>query len=80
MYDVGVEINIHEAKNKLSSLIERALNGEDSVIAKAGKPLVRLVSVEKSSHRIFGSAEGTIEFGSGWDAPLTDEELQEFLS
>ena len=37
--------NIHEAKTNLSKLIEKALNGEEVVIAKAGKPLVRLVPV-----------------------------------
>lgn len=37
--------NIHDAKTNLSKLIEAALRGEDVVIAKAGKPLVRLVAV-----------------------------------
>ncbi|MGF1480848.1 MAG: type II toxin-antitoxin system Phd/YefM family antitoxin [Cyanophyceae cyanobacterium] len=35
--------NIHEAKSNLSKLIESVLAGEEVVIAKAGKPLVRLV-------------------------------------
>lgn len=39
-------VNIHEAKTQLSRLIERALAGESLVIAKAGKPLVRLVRLE----------------------------------
>lgn len=38
-----VKFNIREAKDQLSQLIERALAGEDVVIAKAGKPVVRLV-------------------------------------
>ncbi len=38
--------NIHEAKTNLSKLIEAALRGEEVVIAKAGKPLVRLVAME----------------------------------
>lgn len=37
--------NIHQAKSNLSRLIERALAGEDVIIAKAGKPMVRLVPV-----------------------------------
>ncbi len=37
--------NIHDAKSQLSRLIEAALSGEDVVIQKAGKPVVRLVPV-----------------------------------
>ncbi len=37
--------NIHEAKTNLSKLIEAALRGEEVVIAKAGKPVVRLVAI-----------------------------------
>ncbi len=40
--------NIHDAKTNLSKLIEAALRGEDVVIAKAGKPLVRLVAIEEA--------------------------------
>jgi len=38
-------VNIHEAKTHLSRLIERAVKGEPFVIAKAGKPLVKVVSL-----------------------------------
>lgn len=41
--------NMHEAKTQLSSLVEQALAGKDVVIAKAGKPLVRLVPVGASA-------------------------------
>ncbi len=41
--------NIHDAKTNLSKLIEAALRGEDVVIAKAGKPVVRLVAVEQQA-------------------------------
>ena len=41
------KVNIHEAKTNLSKLLEQALNGEEVVIAKAGKPLVRLVPVRE---------------------------------
>ena len=39
------QYNIHEAKTNLSRLVERAAKGESFVIAKAGKPLVRVVSL-----------------------------------
>ena len=40
------KVNVHEAKTNLSKLLEKAMNGEEVVIAKAGKPMVRLVPVE----------------------------------
>lgn len=39
-------VNIHEAKTHLSRLVERAVSGESIVIAKAGRPMVRLVAVD----------------------------------
>jgi prevent-host-death family protein len=47
-------VNIHEAKTHLSRLLEEAANGEDIVIAKAGKPKVRLVPVEPPPKRKLG--------------------------
>ena len=40
--------NIHEAKTQLSRLVERALEGEEVIIARAGKPAVRLVPIRES--------------------------------
>ncbi len=45
------QINIAEAKAKLSELLDRALAGEEIVIARAGKPLARLVPVEELNPR-----------------------------
>lgn len=39
-------VNIHEAKTQLSRLIERAVHGEPFIIAKAGKPLVKVIAIE----------------------------------
>ena len=74
-----MELNIHQAKTHLSRLIERALQGEEIIIAKAGKPVAKLVRFQPKPKRVLGSAAGTIEFAAGWDAPLTDQELEEFL-
>lgn len=41
-----VTVNIHEAKTQLSKLVDRAVKGEPFVIAKAGKPLVKVVALE----------------------------------
>jgi prevent-host-death family protein len=52
------QINIAEAKAKLSELLDRALAGEEVVIARAGKPLVRLVPVEPRQPRKKGAWRG----------------------
>lgn len=41
-----VTVNIHEAKTQLSKLVERAVNGEAFVIAKAGRPLVKVAALD----------------------------------
>ncbi|MBA2653154.1 MAG: type II toxin-antitoxin system Phd/YefM family antitoxin [Tatlockia sp.] len=50
------QVNIHEAKTHLSKLIDQAVQGESFIIAKAGKPLVKVVSIatpdEKSKRRL----------------------------
>jgi prevent-host-death family protein len=71
-----VEVNIHEAKTQLSRLIERALQGEEVTIAKAGHPLVRLIPI-RPSKPVLGSARGAVVMKPGWDAPMTPEEVDE---
>jgi prevent-host-death family protein len=53
-----MQINIAEAKAKLSSLLDRALAGEEVVIARAGKPLARLVPIEQRTRRKGGAWRG----------------------
>jgi prevent-host-death family protein len=73
------EVNIHEAKTHLSRLLERVQHGEEIVIAKAGRPIAKLVKIHSVSKRQFNTAAGTIKFTPGWDAPMTDDEFQEFI-
>ena len=73
-----MEFNIHEAKTHLSRLIEQALAGDEVIIGKAGKPLVRLTPIEPV-RPVLGSAEGEIVFQQGWDAPLTDAEIEDIF-
>jgi prevent-host-death family protein len=47
-------VNIHEAKTHLSRLVERAAQGEEFIIAKAGKPLVKVVPVDSIPQRAAG--------------------------
>lgn len=61
-------INMHEAKTRLSNLVEQALAGKDVVIAKAGTPLVRLVPVGKAGvDRQPGRFKGRIRMAADFD-------------
>ena len=71
-----MKVNIHEAKTQLSRLIERALNGEEVTIAKAGDPLVRLIPI-RPAKPVLGSARGEVAMKPGWDAPMTPEEVDD---
>ena len=52
-------VNIHEAKTHLSRLIERAAQGESFIIAKAGKPMVRVVAIQPvGGRRALGGLAG----------------------
>lgn len=44
-------VNIHEAKTHLSRFIDQAADGEEILIARAGKPVARLVSLESTEHK-----------------------------
>jgi prevent-host-death family protein len=68
--------NIHEAKTHLSKLIERVAAGEDIVIAKAGRPVAKLVPfVENEKPRKAGSLKGKIWLAPDWDSDETNEEI-----
>lgn len=72
-------VNIHEAKTYLSRLLERVGEGEEVVIAKAGKPVARSVpAVERPERRKPGSASGKVVIGEDFDAPLPEEVLKAF--
>ena len=72
-------VNIFEAKAQLSKLIQMAENGEDVVIARAGKPVVRLTRLEPVKKPIvFGLMKGEIHVSDDFDDPLPPEVLAEF--
>ena len=52
--------NIHEAKSSLSKLIELAIAGEEIIIAKAGKPVVKLVAYQPQKERGPGAWKGKV--------------------
>jgi prevent-host-death family protein len=72
-------VNVHEAKTHLSALLARAEEGEDIVIARDGKPVVRLRPVEGAvAPRKPGSAKGLVRIADDFDAPLPDDILKGF--
>jgi prevent-host-death family protein len=71
-------VDMHQAKTSLSRLVERALAGEDIVIARNGEPLVKLVPVAKERKpRVPGQGKGKIWIGP--DFEFTDEEITELF-
>lgn len=61
------QINIHKAKTHLSRLIEKVLNGEEVVIAKYGKPLVKLEPYIPVDERKPGGWKGKVEISPEFD-------------
>jgi prevent-host-death family protein len=68
-------VNIHEAKTQLSALLAAVQAGDEVIIAKANKPVARLVPIEaKPKKRTFGLHKGNVLYISDdFDAPLADE-------
>ncbi|MBS1956846.1 MAG: type II toxin-antitoxin system Phd/YefM family antitoxin [Cyanobacteria bacterium SZAS-4] len=66
--------NIHDAKTNLSKLVEKAAHGEPFIIARAGKPLVKVVPIDAPSKvRRIGSMEGQFKIPDDFDTMLKDE-------
>jgi prevent-host-death family protein len=60
--------NIHEAKSQLSKLVDRALDGEEVIIARAGTPVVRLVPVRQDdTPRQGGQWKGRVRIAEDFD-------------
>ena len=75
-------VNMYEAKATLSSLVERAIAGEEIIIARAGTPLVKIVplhSAEAPPKRLSGQNDLEISFiAEDFDAPLPEDILEQF--
>lgn len=66
-------VNIHEAKTHLSRLLERVQAGEEIIIAKAGRPIAKLVPAEPPN-RISGFGKGHVVIHDDFDDPLPEFE------
>ena len=74
-----VTVNIHEAKTHLSRLLSRVMAGEEIIIARAGKPVARLIPIgDRPATRVSGTAKGKVIVAPDFDAPLPDEILEAF--
>lgn len=68
---------VHEAKTNLSQLIQKACAGEEVIIARGKKPVVKLIPIgETKRKRIPGRFEGQFSWTDDAFAPLTDEEIR----
>lgn len=68
------QVTIHEAKTHLSKLIQRALDGEEIIIAKGKQPMVKLVVVPEmcQERRVGGAQDVILHMADDFDAPLDD--------
>ena len=73
---MAATVNMHEAKTHLSRLVERAIEGEDVVIGKSGKPLVRLVPVDQpvvDTSKRLGGLRGQLTIPDDFKGFMKDE-------
>ncbi len=72
-------LNIHAAKTQFSRLIEDVIEGGEVVIAKAGRPVARLVPIEKpAGRRKLGALKGRLHIPDDFDAPLPEHVMAAF--
>lgn len=72
-------VNIHEAKTHLSKLVDQANAGQEIVIARAGKPVARLIPAgRRQTRRSLGALAGRFSVPADFDAPLPEEVIQAF--
>jgi prevent-host-death family protein len=73
-------VNIYEAKTRFSQLVDQAASGEDVVISRHGKPLVRITRLESTRKPgiKFGVLKGKLKIAADFDAPLPADVLAGF--
>ena len=71
--------NIHDAKTNLSRIVDDVAAGAEVIIAKAGKPMARLVPIETQVRsKKLGLLKGKIKVADDFNAPLDEETLGSF--
>jgi len=74
-----MQTNMHEAKSKLSQLVELAVLGEEVIIAKSGKPTVRLVPCKPQKQRSFGQFKGQFTASEDFDSKEVNDEITDMF-
>ena len=75
-----MQVNMLEAKNQLSKLVQAALAGDEVIIANHGKPMVRLVKLAaQPKTRGYGAWKGLIEMADDWDSPETNAAIARLM-
>jgi prevent-host-death family protein len=73
---MGKAVNIHEAKTHLSRLIERVEAGEEITLARAGRPVAKLVPyLRRTEPRKPGLWKGKVWLAPDWDSPEVNAEI-----
>ena len=74
-----MEVNIHEAKTHLSRLLEKVKAGEEVIIAKAGKPVAKIIPINAApAPRLWGTAKGEFVVPDDFNDPLPKEIEESF--
>jgi prevent-host-death family protein len=71
-------VNVHEAKTHLSRLLQDVEAGREVVIARAGRPVARLVPASRTSSRVLGRERGSIWIAADFDEPMPETWLDEW--
>jgi prevent-host-death family protein len=72
-------VDVHEANTTLSQLMEQVENGEEVLLARAGKPVARVVAIQNTGRRTLGQWRGRVRMSDDFDAPLPEAELAGWL-
>jgi prevent-host-death family protein len=79
---MSIQINMHEAKSRLSELVAASEHGEEVILARNGKAVARLVAVDRSHSKLppqrLGAFKGKFTLPPAWDAPLDADELADW--
>jgi prevent-host-death family protein len=79
---MSIQINMHEAKTRLSELVAATERGEEVILARNGKAVVRLVAVDPAMPEMpkqrLGAFKSNFILPKDWDAPLNEDELADW--
>ena len=81
---MGVSLSTDQFDARFDDAVARAEHGEEVIVCRDGKEVARIVPARASNGRkiqpiVLGSAVGAIEVLEGWDAPLTSDDLADWL-